>query len=68
MMGLITPSFLQREHAVRVTARFRSHLLTSFVFGAAFAVGWTPCVSAALGAILALASSHPSSAFFLLLA
>lgn len=68
VMGLITPSFLQREHAVRVTKRFRSHLATSFMFGAAFAVGWTPCVSAALGAILALASSHPSSAFFLLLA
>lgn len=66
--GLITPKFLQREHAVRVTARFGSHLATSFVFGAAFAVGWTPCVSAALGAILALASSHPSSAFFLLVA
>ena len=33
-----------------------------------FAVGWTPCVSGALGAILALASIHAGSAFLLLMA
>ena len=42
--------------------------LTSFVFGAAFAVGWTPCVGAILGGILSLAVTQPSMAFFLLLA
>ena len=38
----------------------------SFVFGLAFAAGWTPCVGAILGAILGLAISSPGSAFFLL--
>lgn len=65
-MGLWTPAFLAREHVVAVKTRFSSRHLTSFVFGAAFAVGWTPCVSAALGAILALAAASPGSAFVLL--
>jgi cytochrome c-type biogenesis protein len=68
VMGLFTPSFLAREHKFAVSRKFGSTHLTSFIFGAAFAVGWTPCVSAALGAILALASTAPSSAFLLLLA
>jgi cytochrome c-type biogenesis protein len=65
-MGLWSPDFLKREHKLAVTAKFNSRHATSFVFGAAFAVGWTPCVSAALGAILALAATSPGSAFFLL--
>ena len=38
------------------------------MFGAAFAVGWTPCVSAILGSILSLAVANPSLSFVLLLA
>ncbi len=67
-MGLLTPEFLTRDHKPSVRTNFRSRHLTSFGFGAAFAVGWTPCVSAALGAILALAATTPGSAFFLLAA
>jgi len=68
LLGLFTPAFLKRDHKILVKHRFRSHYLASFVFGAAFAVGWTPCVSAALGAILALATTSASSAFLLLVA
>ena len=68
LLGLFTPAFLKTDHKILVKRRFRSHYLTSFVFGAAFAVGWTPCVSAALGAILALASTSAGSAFLLLVA
>ncbi len=39
----------------------------SFVFGLAFAAGWTPCVGPVLGAILTLAATTPSVAFNLLL-
>ncbi len=67
VMGLFTPKFLQREHKFHVR-KFGSLYTTSFLFGAAFAVGWTPCVSAALGAILALAATSASSAFLLLFA
>lgn len=40
----------------------------SFVFGLAFATGWTPCIGPILGSILTLAATTPSNAFVLLLA
>ncbi len=67
LLGLITPAFLLKERKFEFK-RHKSIFLTSFIFGAAFAVGWTPCVSAALGAILTLASTQASSAFLLLVA
>src|SRR5207249_1593391 len=39
----------------------------SFVFGLAFATGWTPCIGPILGSILTLAATSPSHAFILLL-
>ena len=67
IIGLIKPKFLEREHKLTVKRKFKSSYATSFVFGAAFAVGWTPCVTAALGAILALAATKPTDAFILLM-
>ena len=46
----------------------RSGYPMSFVFGLAFAAGWTPCVGPVLGTILTLAATTPSAAFNLLLA
>ena len=68
LLGLIKIPFLEREHKFHVRKKFKYSYITSFIFGAAFAIGWTPCVTAALGAILALASTQSSSAFALLLA
>jgi len=67
LVGLLKPSFLERAHKVNVSHASTSRYVTSFLFGAAFAAGWTPCVGAALGAILGLAASQPGSAFSLLL-
>lgn len=67
IVGLIKPKFLEREHKLKIKTVFKSSYATSFAFGAAFAVGWTPCVTAALGAILALAATKPTSAFILLM-
>jgi cytochrome c-type biogenesis protein len=67
IMGLIRIAYLEREHKLQVKHKFKSSYVTSFVFGAAFAVGWTPCIGAILGAILTLAATQPSQAFFLLL-
>ena len=47
---------------------FKSSYPMSFVFGLAFAIGWTPCVGPILGTILTLASTTPSISFSLLLA
>tara|TARA_B100000029_G_scaffold146818_1_gene142137 strand:- start:2697 stop:3428 length:732 start_codon:yes stop_codon:yes gene_type:complete len=40
----------------------------SFIYGLAFAGGWTPCVGPILGSILTLAATAPSISFNLLLA
>ena len=67
LAGILKIGFLSREHKFRVTKKFKSRYVTSFVFGSAFAAGWTPCVGAALGAILGLAATNPGSAFPLLM-
>ncbi len=68
LMKLIRVPFLERAHTVNVVGKVQSKHLTSFLFGAAFAAGWTPCVGAALGAILGLAASAPGTALTLLFA
>ncbi len=68
LVGLIRPKFLERDYKIKVKRRFNSRYLTAFVFGAAFAVGWSPCVGAILGAILTLAITQPGSSFLLLIA
>ncbi len=65
---IIKIPWLDRDYKIQVKVRFSSKYLTSFLFGLAFAVGWTPCVGAALGAILALAAVNPATAFWLLFA
>ena len=74
LMGFFHIPFLEREHsfggneAKGWVKKFNSRYLTSLIFGMAFAAGWTPCVGAALAAILGLAVSSPGTAFYLLLA
>ncbi|MEK6865909.1 MAG: cytochrome c biogenesis protein CcdA [Thermoproteota archaeon] len=48
--------------------RKKSSYPLSFIFGLAFAAGWTPCVGPILGTILTLAATTPSVSFHLLLA
>ncbi len=48
--------------------RFKTTYITSFVFGAAFASGWTPCVGPILGTTLTLAATSPGVAYNSLLA
>lgn len=67
LVGLIKIPFLEREYKMSVNTKFKSRYATSFLFGLAFAVGWTPCVGPALGVILGLAATAPGSAFLLLL-
>jgi cytochrome c-type biogenesis protein len=67
LTGLIKIGFLDRDHKLEVK-KTGSQYLTSFLFGAAFAAGWTPCVGAALGAILGLAATQPGAALYLLFA
>ena len=66
LMKLIEPKFLQREYKLNIKKKFKYKYLTAFIFGATFAVGWTPCIGAILGAILTLAVTQPTTAFILL--
>ena len=67
LLGLIKINFLEREHKFAVKKKFSISYVTSFVFGTAFAVGWTPCVSAILGSVLALVATKPGLGFVLLM-
>lgn len=66
LTGLVKLEFLQREHKLSAPKTRYQHL-TSFLFGAAFAVGWTPCVGAVLGGVLTLAVTQPEAALPLML-
>src|SRR3989344_5528332 len=79
LVGLIKIPFLDKEYKFGVNTKFSAEggstsggksfhrYATSFLFGLAFAAGWTPCVGPALGVILGLAATAPGSAFILLL-
>ena len=57
--------FLNKEHKLKVK-KFRISYVTSFIFGVAFAIGWTPCVGFILGGIYTLAATAPGTGFALL--
>ncbi len=68
LTGLLRVPILDREYSMRPSTPRKPGYLASVLFGASFAVAWTPCVGPILGSTLALAASQPASAFPLLLA
>ena len=71
LTGLLRIPVLDRNYSVQHSAppvASRAGHFTSLLFGASFAVAWTPCVGPVLGSTLALAAASPASAFPLLLA
>lgn len=69
-LGLIRIAPLLREWRPRYRASRRDHWPTSILVGATFALGWTPCIGAILGAIttMALIGRDVSGALILLVA
>jgi cytochrome c-type biogenesis protein len=67
---ILSTRFRQLNFERRMTnlPKFKTTYLTSFVFGAAFASGWTPCVGPILGSTLTLAATSPGAAYNSLLA
>jgi cytochrome c-type biogenesis protein len=59
---------LNFEKRMTTLPKFKTTYITSFVFGAAFAAGWTPCVGPILGTTLTLAATSPGAAYNSLLA
>jgi cytochrome c-type biogenesis protein len=61
-LGWLRIAFLDRTMALRSDRTGRPTLRGAFVFGAVFALGWTPCVGPVLGSVLAytaVASTSP---------
>ena len=54
---------LNFEKKMTKLPRFKTSYITSFVFGAAFAAGWTPCVGPILGSTFTLAATAPGAAY-----
>ncbi|MFB6283272.1 MAG: cytochrome c biogenesis CcdA family protein [Halobacteria archaeon] len=66
LTGLIELEFLEKERSFGFIDRMGPGYVSSFVFGAAFAIAWTPCVGPLLGSVLSLAVTNPVGAFPLL--
>lgn len=66
LMKVLKLPFLEKEHKFKVK-KFRISYVTSFMFGLAFAAGWTPCVGVVLASILTLAAVSANNAFYLLI-
>ncbi|HEY8602446.1 MAG TPA: cytochrome c biogenesis CcdA family protein [Thermomicrobiales bacterium] len=69
-LGLIRIAPLLREWRLHYRPTRRDHLPTSLLVGATFALGWTPCIGAILGAIttMALIGQDAGGAVILLVA
>ena len=59
---------LNFEKKMTKIPEFKTSYITSFVFGAAFAAAWTPCVGPILGSTFTLAATAPGAAYNSLLA
>lgn len=57
MTGILKIPFLYREKRLSYSGGTAPGYLRSFLVGAAFSIGWTPCVGPILGSIFALAWS-----------
>lgn len=55
-VGLVRPSWLQRDLRIDVSLP-RGRSLATYVLGAAFAFGWTPCIGPMLGTILTVSAA-----------
>jgi cytochrome c-type biogenesis protein len=54
--------YLDREYALEVSPSNHVGYVRSFGIGAAYSVGWTPCIGPTLGAVLALAATSSTVA------
>lgn len=71
MLGVLKIPALAAERALAIPQIFeRGRPMNSFILGATFAFGWTPCVGPILGSVLFLAATSETAlqgAFFLLI-
>lgn len=66
LLGVIKLSFLQKESR-KPLLQTKYRTLTSFLLGASFAFGWSPCMGPILASALALASTQPAESLLYML-
>ena len=59
LIGILNLNFLNKEKRI-YTKNYSNNLFFSFIVGAAFGFGWTPCIGPVLGSILVLAATESS--------
>lgn len=62
MMHLLKIPVLNSEKRLHISALKPGRPASSFIFGMAFAFGWTPCVGPVLGSVLTLVASYATLA------
>lgn len=65
-IGAIQIRFLNYEKRIDLGSKKTMGPLSSFLFGLAFAFGWTPCIGPILASVLLIAASQPGYGVFLL--
>jgi len=61
-MGILKLNFLYKEKRFNTNYK-KNNIINSFIFGAAFAFGWTPCIGPILGSVLFIAGSSGSAPY-----
>jgi cytochrome c-type biogenesis protein len=61
LAGVITIPFLEQERRLEISGGARIGYARSFVVGAAFSAGWSPCIGPTLASIFALAVSSTTA-------
>ncbi len=62
VLGILRLNFLMRERRFHVH-RGATGIISAFLIGISFSVGWTPCIGPILGTILIYAGSHASASY-----
>jgi cytochrome c-type biogenesis protein len=65
-MGAFQLRFLQYERRFDIGPKKKIGPVSSFLFGLAFAFGWTPCIGPILASVLLIAANQPGHGFWLL--
>jgi len=65
-MGAFQIRFLQYEKRFDIGPKKKMGPVSSFLFGLAFAFGWTPCIGPILASVLLIAANQPGHGFWLL--
>ncbi len=60
-LGLFDLEFLEKTKTIQINKKYNHSGLESFMLGATFSLGWTPCIGPILGAVLLLSGESETA-------